>query len=79
MILVTAAHFLGVLTEKNKKQRKSRKLVKSLFWDIFILKTISFILENMFRSLHTSSLVVHIKSTVNVQTIKRFVTMLEYR
>ena len=33
---------------------------------IFILKTIYFILQNMFRSLHTSSLVVQIKSTVNI-------------
>ena len=33
-------------------------------------KTIYFILQNMFRSLHTSSSVVHIKSTVNVQIIK---------
>ena len=35
-----------------------------------ILKTIYFILQNMFRSLHTSLSVVHIKSTVNVQIIK---------
>ena len=27
-------------------------------------------LQNMFRSLHTSSSVVHIKSTVNIQIIK---------
>ena len=33
---------------------------------IFILKTIYFILQNMFRSLHTSSSVVQIKSTVNI-------------
>ena len=38
--------------------------------DSLILKTIYFILQNMFRSLHTSSSVVHIKSTVNVQIIK---------
>ena len=37
---------------------------------IFILKTIYFILQNMFRSLHTSSSVVHIKSTVNIQIIR---------
>ena len=36
---------------------------------IFILKTIYFILQNMFRSLHTSSSVVQIKSTVNIQII----------
>ena len=35
--------------------------------NIFILKTIYFILQNMFRSLHTSSSVVHIKSTANIQ------------
>ena len=33
---------------------------------IFILKTIYFILQNMFRILHTSSSVVQIKSTVNI-------------
>ena len=38
--------------------------------NIFILKTIYFILQNMFRSLHTSSSVVHIKSTVNIQIIR---------
>ena len=38
--------------------------------NIFILKTIYFILQNMFQSLHTSSSVVHIKSTVNVLMIK---------
>ena len=37
---------------------------------IYILKTIYFILQKMFRSLHTSSSVVHIKSTVNIQIIK---------
>ena len=37
---------------------------------IFILKTIYLILQNMFRSLHTSSSVVHIKSTVNIQIIR---------
>ena len=37
---------------------------------IFILKTIYFILQNMFRSLHTSSSVVQIKSTVNIQIIR---------
>ena len=36
---------------------------------IFILKTY-FILQNMFRSLHTSSSVVQIKSTVNIQIIR---------
>ena len=34
--------------------------------NVFILKTIYFILQNMFRSLHTSSSVVQIKSTVNI-------------
>ena len=29
-----------------------------------------FILQSMFRSLHTSSSVVHIKSTVNIQIIR---------
>ena len=38
--------------------------------NIFILKTIYFILQNMFRSLHTSSSVVQIKSTVNIQIIR---------
>ena len=38
--------------------------------NIFILKAIYFILQNMFRSLHTSSSVVHIKSTVNIQIIR---------
>ena len=37
---------------------------------IFILKTIYFILQNMFQSLHTSSSVVQIKSTVNIQIIR---------
>ena len=36
---------------------------------IFILKTY-FILQNMFRSLHTSSSVVRIKSTVNIPIIR---------
>ena len=36
----------------------------------FILKTIYFILQNMFRSLHTSYSVVQIKSTVNIQIIR---------
>ena len=43
-------------------ERHSNKTVS-----IFILKTIYVILQNMFRSLHTSSSVVHIKSTVNIQ------------
>ena len=38
--------------------------------NIFILKTIYFILQNMFLSLHTSSSVVHIKSTANIQIIR---------
>ena len=38
----------------------------------FILKTIYFILQNMFRSLHASSSVVHTKSTVNIQIIRVF-------
>ena len=46
-------------------ERHSNKTVS-----IFILKTIYFILQNMFRSLHTSSSVVHIKSTVNIQIIR---------
>ena len=46
-------------------ERDSNKIVS-----IFILKTIYFILQNMFRSLHTSSSVLHIKSTVNIQIIK---------
>ena len=37
---------------------------------IFILKTIYFILQNMFQSLYTSSSVVHIKSTVNIEMIR---------
>ena len=37
---------------------------------IFILKTIYFIIQNMFSSLHTSSSVVHIKSIVNIQIIR---------
>ena len=39
---------------------------------IFTFKTIYFILQNMFQSLHTSSSVVHIKSTVNIQIKKGF-------
>ena len=35
--------------------------------NIFILKTIYFILQNRFQSLHTSSSVAHIKRTVNIQ------------
>ena len=46
-------------------ERHSNKTVS-----IFILKTIYFILQNMLRSLHTSSSVVHIKSTVNTQIIR---------
>ena len=46
-------------------ERHSKKTVC-----IFILKTMYFILQNMFQSLHTSSSVVHIKSTVNIQTIR---------
>ena len=42
-------------------ERDSNKTVS-----IFILKTIYFILQYMFRSLHTSSSVVQIKSTVNI-------------
>ena len=42
-------------------ERDSNKTVS-----IFILKTIYFIFQNMFRSLHTSSSVVQIKSTVNI-------------
>ena len=52
--------FLNVLNERNSNKTVS----------IFILKTIYFILQNMFRSLHTSSSVVHIKSTVNIQIIR---------
>ena len=48
-----------------KYEQHSNKTVS-----IFILKTIYFILQNMFRSLHTSSSVVHIKSTVNIQIIR---------
>ena len=36
---------------------------------IFILKTVFFILQNMFWSLHTSSAVAHMKSTLNIQII----------
>ena len=46
---------------KFPNERDSNKTVS-----IFILKTIYFILQNMFRSLHTSSSVVQIKSTVNI-------------
>ena len=38
--------------------------------DLFILKTIYFSLQNMFRSLHTSSSVVHIETTKNIQIIR---------
>ena len=37
---------------------------------IFVLKTIYFILQNIFWNLHTLSSVVHIKSAVNIQIIK---------
>ena len=37
---------------------------------LYFLKKIYFILQNMFRSRHTSSSVVHIKSTVNIQIIR---------
>ena len=37
---------------------------------IFLLKTIYFTLENMFQSLHSSSSVAHIKTTVYIQIIK---------
>ena len=36
----------------------------------FLKKTIYFIFQNIFQSLHTSSSVVHIKSTVNIQLIR---------
>ena len=57
----------GFIEHSNTKpnERHSNKTVS-----IFILKTIYFILQNMFRSLHTSSTVVHIKSTVNIQIIR---------
>ena len=42
-------------------ERDSNKAVS-----IFILKTIYFILQNMFRSLHTSSSVAQIKSNANI-------------
>ena len=48
-----------------KYEQHSNKTVS-----IFILKTIYFILKNMFRSLHTSPSVVHIKSTVNIPIIR---------
>ena len=43
VILVTAAHFLGVLTEKNEKQRKSREISKKLFRDFLFYKRYIFI------------------------------------
>ena len=52
---------------KMNNERDSNKTVS-----IFILKTIFFILQNMFRSLHTSSSVKQIKSTVNIQMVKGF-------
>ena len=48
-----------------QNERHSNKSVS-----IFILKTIYFILQNMFQSLHTSSSVVHIKCTVNIKIIR---------
>ena len=47
-----------------RNERHSNKTVS-----IFILKTVYFVLQNMFQSLRTSS-VVHIKSTVNIQMKK---------
>ena len=43
LILATVAQFLGVLTEKNKKQRKSRKIADSLFREVLLNKKRIFI------------------------------------
>ena len=45
VILVTVAHFLGVLTEKNKKEQKSRKIGKRLFWE-FLLNNKHIFIDN---------------------------------
>ena len=42
-------------------------MLKDITISIFILKIIHFVLQNMFWSQHTSSSVVHIESTVNIQ------------
>ena len=53
-----------------KRRTYSDKVLTDKALSIFILKTIYFILQNIFRSIHTSSSVVHIKSTVNIQIIR---------
>ena len=54
-----------------KREKHPWTTVNTLPWvNIFILKTIYLIFKNMFRSLHTSSSVLHIKSTLNIQIIK---------
>ena len=61
---------------KNCKKQISKDLEQKIslkereIISIFILKTICFILQNMFQSLYTSSPAVHIKSTVNTQIIR---------
>ena len=40
------------------------------FYQIITMIITNFHFKNMFRSLHTSSSVVHIKSTVNIQIIR---------
>ena len=56
--------------DENKSYEKQKVYYICKKVSIFILKTIYFILQNMFRSLHTSSSVVQIKSTVNIQIIR---------
>ena len=53
-----------------KRRTYSDKVLTDKALSIFILKTIHFILQNIFRSIHTSSSVVHIKSIVNIQIIR---------
>ena len=53
-----------------KRRTYSDKVLTDKALSIFILKTIHFILQNIFQSIHTSSSVVHIKSIVNIQIIR---------
>ena len=61
IFFVLSLVFLSNIKILFPNERDSNKTVS-----IFILKTIYFILQYMFRSLHTSSSVVQIKSTVNI-------------
>ena len=78
LVLIINEHWL-TKKELNSSAFSLKSVITSISWkpggtkekvSIFILKTIYFILQNMFRSLHTWSSVVHSKSTVIIQVKK---------